>query len=52
MPANVGTFALHTIGLTYRELAELTGDSLRTIDRQLVRARGKLRPHVDDKAHT
>jgi RNA polymerase sigma factor (sigma-70 family) len=39
-------FALHVAGYSYEEIAQLTGDSLRTVDRQLRRARQRVRwPH-------
>jgi RNA polymerase sigma factor (sigma-70 family) len=39
-------FALHVAGYSYQEIAQLTGDSLRTVDRQLRRARQRVRwPH-------
>jgi RNA polymerase sigma factor (sigma-70 family) len=34
--------ALQAAGLSYREIAEHTGDSVRTVERQLLRARRKL----------
>jgi RNA polymerase sigma factor (sigma-70 family) len=34
--------ALQAAGLSYREIAERTGDSVRTVERQLLRARRKL----------
>lgn len=33
---------MHAAGLTYVEIAERTGDTLRTVERQLLRAKGKL----------
>ena len=33
---------MHAAGLTYAEIAERTGDSLRTVERQLLRAKGRL----------
>ncbi|HWF34776.1 MAG TPA: sigma-70 family RNA polymerase sigma factor [Solirubrobacteraceae bacterium] len=33
---------MHAAGLTYVEIAERTGDTLRTVERQLLRARGRL----------
>ncbi|MGZ4246591.1 MAG: RNA polymerase sigma factor [Solirubrobacteraceae bacterium] len=34
---------LHGAGLTYEEIAERTGDSRRTVERQLLRGRARLR---------
>jgi RNA polymerase sigma factor (sigma-70 family) len=36
-------FGLQIAGFSYREISELTGDSLRTVDRQLRRAHGRVR---------
>jgi RNA polymerase sigma factor (sigma-70 family) len=36
-------FARHVAGYTYEEISAETGDSLRTVERQLVRARGRIR---------
>ncbi len=36
-------FALQLAGLSYREVAALTGDSVRTVDRQLRRAHAEVR---------
>jgi RNA polymerase sigma factor (sigma-70 family) len=33
---------MHAAGLTYVEIADRTGDSLRTVERQLLRAKGRL----------
>lgn len=33
---------MHAIGLTYVEMSERTGDTRRTVERQLLRAKGKL----------
>jgi DNA-directed RNA polymerase specialized sigma24 family protein len=35
---------LRALGLSYSETAQATGGSIRTVERQLLRARGKLRP--------
>ncbi len=34
---------LHGLGFTYAEIARMTGDSLRTVERQMLRARATLR---------
>ena len=36
--------ALQALGLSYSEIAQATGASIRTVERQLLRARRKLRP--------
>lgn len=33
---------MHAVGLTYVEMAERTGDTCRTVERQLLRAKGRL----------
>jgi DNA-directed RNA polymerase specialized sigma24 family protein len=33
---------MHAAGLTYLEMAERTGDTRRTVERQLLRAKGRL----------
>jgi RNA polymerase sigma factor (sigma-70 family) len=39
-------FALHVAGYSYAEIAQLTGDTVRTVDRQMSRARQHVRrPH-------
>jgi RNA polymerase sigma factor (sigma-70 family) len=41
-------FALHVAGYSYEEISQLNGDSVRTVDRQLRRARQRVRwPHHD-----
>jgi len=39
--------SLQAAGLTYGEIAAATGDSLRTVDRQLVRSRAALRAALE-----
>lgn len=39
---------LQAVGLTYEEIASLTANTLRTVERQLLRAHGKLR-HARDR---
>jgi RNA polymerase sigma factor (sigma-70 family) len=36
-------FALHVAGYSYEEIAQLTGDTVRTVDRQMGRARQRVR---------
>lgn len=36
-------FTLQVLGLSYREIAAVTGDSVRTVDRQLRRAHQRIR---------
>jgi RNA polymerase sigma factor (sigma-70 family) len=40
--------ALQVLGLTYGEISQATGASWRTVERQVLRARRKLRPTNDD----
>ena len=40
-------FALQLAGLSYAEAAVVTGDSVRTVDRQLRRAHARMRHHPD-----
>jgi DNA-directed RNA polymerase specialized sigma24 family protein len=42
-PRHRELFALQVAGLSYREIADLTGDSVRTVDRQLTRAHERVR---------
>ncbi|MCA1700404.1 MAG: sigma-70 region 4 domain-containing protein [Actinobacteria bacterium] len=44
-PRQQRLFALQIAGLSYAETASVTGDSVRTVDRQLRRAHASVRRH-------
>jgi DNA-directed RNA polymerase specialized sigma24 family protein len=44
-PQQVRIFSLHIAGLSYGEISRATGYTCRTVERHVMRARGKLRNH-------